>query len=215
MGPTEAAKTGMASRSLPPRSLPGLRRNSRSASSAPRVEAWTETPRASVTRASTRPETSFMTSSLRSSRSSSGPQTITEVPGMTFSRSCPVTLRPIAAVTESCLISSLLTRVSREGGGVRRARACVTTAPSWVQRTSVSPSWSVPLTRMTSSVAPRPSTTLTSRTVHWRVVESMRVWVRRCWVRERMTRRRSGTPSPVMAEVGTTETVDPGSSFSQ
>lgn len=108
-----------------------------------------------------------------------------------------------------------MTRVSRDGGGVRSARACVTMGPSCVHSTIVSPAWRHPFTRMTSSVAPRPSTTLTSRTVHWRLYEKASVVARRCCVSDRTTRRRSGTPSPVMADVGTTETVDAGSSFSQ
>ena len=37
----------------------------------------------------------------------------------------------------------------------------------------------------------------------------------RCWVSDSTTRSKSGTPSPVIADVGTTETVAPGSSLSQ
>mmetsp|Transcript_21391 Transcript_21391/g.85071 ORF Transcript_21391/g.85071 Transcript_21391/m.85071 type:complete len:204 (-) Transcript_21391:586-1197(-) len=156
-----------------------------------------------------------MTSSLRSSTSSSGPQTMTAVPGTTFSRPWPVILSPTAASMTSCLTSSVLTRVSRDGGGVSSARACVTSGPSGVQSTSASPSRSAPLTRMTSSVAPSPSTTLTSSTVHWSVAHHVSVCARRCCVSESTTRSRSGTPSPVIADVGTIDTVDRGSSFSQ
>mmetsp|Transcript_19665 Transcript_19665/g.58502 ORF Transcript_19665/g.58502 Transcript_19665/m.58502 type:complete len:221 (-) Transcript_19665:1134-1796(-) len=170
MGPTVALDTGMGGRSLPARSLPGFRRNSSRASSAPSVEACTVTPLDSVTRVSVRDATSFMTSSRRSSRSSSAEATTTPVPGMTFVSSwSPVIFRPIAPSSVSCLTSSDLTRVSRDGGGVSSARACVTTGPSCVQRTMVSPAWSAPFTRITSSVAPRPSTTFTSSTVHCRL----------------------------------------------
>ena len=138
------------------------------------------------------------------------------VPGTTFvSSGSPVIFNPIAPSSDSCFINSDLTLVSREGGGVNNARAVVTIGPSCVHRTIVSPACKHPFTRMTSSVAPKPSTTLTSRTVHCRLYPNMSLAASLCCVKERTTRSRSGTPSPVMAEVGTTDTVLPGSSLSQ
>ena len=67
--------------------------------------------------------------------------------------------RPMAPSSDSCLINSDLTLVSLLGGGVSKARAVVTMGPSCVHRTIVSPACKQPLTKMTSSVAPRPSTT--------------------------------------------------------
>mmetsp|Transcript_17797 Transcript_17797/g.46682 ORF Transcript_17797/g.46682 Transcript_17797/m.46682 type:complete len:285 (-) Transcript_17797:593-1447(-) len=216
MGPTVAPETGMGGRSLPCRSFPGFRRNSRRASKAPRVEACTVTPFASVANVSLKLAMSFMHSSFRSSTSSSWCMTRIPVPGTTFVNSgSPVIFRPMAPSSDSCFINSDLTLVSRDGGGVSNARAVVTIGPSCVHRTIVSPACRQPLTSITSSVAPRPSTTFTSRTVHWRLYPNMSFAASLCCVRDKTTLNRSGTPSPVMADVGTTETVEPGSSLSQ
>mmetsp|Transcript_5462 Transcript_5462/g.17243 ORF Transcript_5462/g.17243 Transcript_5462/m.17243 type:complete len:221 (-) Transcript_5462:1711-2373(-) len=170
MGPTVADETGIGGRSLPARSFPGFRRNSSNASSAPSVEACTVTPLASVASASVRPATSFITSSFKSFTSSSAWTTRMPVPGTTLvSSGSPVILRPMAPSSDSCFMRSDLTRVSRDGGGVKSALVAVTIGPSCVQSTIVSPAWRQPFTRMTSSVAPRPSTTFTSSTVHCRL----------------------------------------------
>ena len=82
------------------------------------------------------------------------------MPGTTFVNSgSPVILRPMAPSSDSCFMSSDLTLVSREGGGVSKALAVVTMGPSCVHRTIVSPACKQPFTRMTSRVAPKPSTT--------------------------------------------------------
>ena len=138
------------------------------------------------------------------------------VPGTTFvSSGSPVIFRPMAPSSDSCFMSSDLTLVSLLGGGVNKALAVVTIGPSCVHSTMVSPACKQPLTNITSSVAPRPSTTFTSRTVHWRLYPNMSFAASLCCVKDNTTLNRSGTPSPVMADVGTTLTVDPGSSLSQ
>ena len=82
------------------------------------------------------------------------------MPGTTFvSSGSPVIFRPIAPSRDSCFINSDFTLVSRDGGGVNKARAVVTMGPSCVHRTIVSPACKQPFTRMTSRVAPKPSTT--------------------------------------------------------
>ena len=97
---------------------------------------------------------------FKSSTSSSWCITRMPVPGTTFvSSGSPVILRPMAPSSDSCLINSDFTLVSRDGGGVSKARAVVTMGPSCVHSTIVSPACKHPLTNITSSVAPRPSTT--------------------------------------------------------
>lgn len=52
------------------------------------------------------------------------------------------------------------------GWGVSKARIVVTIGPLKPDSTIVSPTCKVPFTKITSIVVPRPSITLTSRTVH-------------------------------------------------
>lgn len=59
---------------------------------------------------------------------------------------------------------------------------------------------------MTSMVVPRPSTTLTSKTVASTSDRYIRLLVMRSWVSEVMSLIMSGIPSPVCADVGTSET---------
>mmetsp|Transcript_18945 Transcript_18945/g.34329 ORF Transcript_18945/g.34329 Transcript_18945/m.34329 type:complete len:233 (-) Transcript_18945:1983-2681(-) len=178
IGPIATACTGMGG-------LHSFRRNSRSASRAPRVEAWANTPSASVARLVWREAKSFMTSSLISFKSSpfSGEYTMIGEPATACSRPCAQILTPIAALMLSWLMYWALMRSSRFGGGVSSARAWATTGPSVVHTTSWSPAFISPLTRITSTVHPRPSITFTSSTVHCRVAEYMRLDAMRSWVK--------------------------------
>eukprot|EP01139_Manchomonas_bermudensis_P011151 Amastigsp_a342197_108.p4 type:complete len:199 gc:universal Amastigsp_a342197_108:599-1195(+) len=146
-----------------------------------------------------------MTSDLRSSTFWPGWTTTTLVPATTFSRSCAQILRPCAANTVLWCWYGVFTRSSFIGCGVSSARTRVWIGPSRPQSRSSSPSWRAPLTSTTSIVVPRPSIALTSRTV-----ASTRSWtVSRFsmsrWVSCVMSRSRSGSPSPVCADVGTSE----------
>mmetsp|Transcript_24051 Transcript_24051/g.43940 ORF Transcript_24051/g.43940 Transcript_24051/m.43940 type:complete len:411 (-) Transcript_24051:48-1280(-) len=207
MGPMPAFATGMGG-------LHSLRRNSSSASSAPRVEACTMTPCGSIF-SELITDMSFITSSLMSSTSSSGPTTMTLVPATTFSICCALIFTPMAALRVLWWMYSDLMRSSRFGGGVSSALMVVTTGPSRVAQTMVSPSRNSPFTMMTSMVVPSPSMTLTSNTVHCRVDTYMILVSRRSWLYWIRRSRMSATPSPVMAEVGHRDTTVPGSGFSQ
>lgn len=115
---------------------------------------------------------------------------------------------------EPTRILHTLTRSSRNGWGVNNARTFVAIAPSIPHTTIRSPSRMTPFDRMTSIVVPIPSMTLTSRTVHSSSEIYIKRSVIRCWVSWMSSMIMSGTPSPVMAEVGTRETVRPRSLFS-
>ena len=81
--------------------------------------------------------------------------------------------------------------------------------------TMVCPSRSVPLIRMTSMVVPRPSIIFTSSTVHCTASKNCRRSFMRVCVRSTSVWIRSGMPSPVMADVGTTLMNLRGSGLSQ
>ena len=99
-----------------------------------------------------------------------------------------------------------LIRSSRSGCGVSRARICVTIGPFKPQTTILSPSLKIPFDKMTSMVVPRPSMTLTSKTVHSNSDKYINLSLILCWVRFTNNMIMSGTPSPVCADVGTKET---------
>mmetsp|Transcript_19071 Transcript_19071/g.32059 ORF Transcript_19071/g.32059 Transcript_19071/m.32059 type:complete len:294 (-) Transcript_19071:936-1817(-) len=190
-------------------------RNSRSASSDPKVDAWTQTPSPDLSTEDRMLLMSEETSFLSSSSSSSGPSTNTGVPARTLSRPVATIFTPCAPLISLWWMYDPFTRISRIGCGVTRARICVTTGPEMPQHTMFCPSFSVPFTRITSMVVPSPSIIFTSSTVACRSLtycsfSAMRV----CGSCTRRPRR-SGRPSPVMAEVGTTLMYDRGSGFSQ
>mmetsp|Transcript_55092 Transcript_55092/g.159528 ORF Transcript_55092/g.159528 Transcript_55092/m.159528 type:complete len:270 (+) Transcript_55092:1025-1834(+) len=101
------------------------------------------------------------------------------------------------------------------GCGVSNARIVVTMGPPIPANTIWSPSFNVPLTRMTSMVVPRPSMFLTSMTVHCNSSSISSLSAITSCVLFKAMYRRSGTPSPVNALVGTMDTWEVGSSFSQ
>mmetsp|Transcript_6939 Transcript_6939/g.12774 ORF Transcript_6939/g.12774 Transcript_6939/m.12774 type:complete len:210 (+) Transcript_6939:619-1248(+) len=145
-------------------------RKHKRASREPSVLAWTYTPFPEGSTRDRMEARSDIHSSLRSSTSSLGPQTSSCVPATAWSSPLAVILTPIAALISLWWTYSDLTRISFIGGGVRRARIEVTMGPCKPHITIVSPSRSTPLTKTTSMVVPRPSTFLTSSTVHCRSV---------------------------------------------
>eukprot|EP00659_Diplonema_papillatum_P000807 gene806-biopygen827 len=128
-------------------------KNTSSASRAPRVDAWTATPKSPWVRLMTVPS-SRMTSSCSSSMSSPSFTTSMGVPGTASSRPVAAILIPWAALMALWWMYSPFTRISFIGCGVSNARTCVTIGPFNPQMRIVSPSRSVPLTRMTSMVTP-------------------------------------------------------------
>ena len=86
--------------------------------------------------------------------------------------------------------------------------------PAMPHTTIVSPSRSSPFTSTTSMVVPRPSIVLTSRIVACVCGVNMSRWLMSCCVSCTSSMSRSGTPSPVKAEVGTTLTLRLKLSFS-
>mmetsp|Transcript_11024 Transcript_11024/g.24450 ORF Transcript_11024/g.24450 Transcript_11024/m.24450 type:complete len:259 (-) Transcript_11024:960-1736(-) len=208
MGPMFTCETGMGG-------LHSSRRNCSSASRAPSVDACTMTPLLSVCRDFCILATSPCTSSVTSSRSSPGCTSSTEVPASTRPMSGATIFTPMAPEMDSWCMYSDLMRISFEGGGVSSALMVVTTGPFMVLRTMVSPSLRVPLTSTTSTVWPSPSMTFTSSTLHCRCSTYMSLSVSLLCVSVTSIISRSGTPSPVTAEVGTRLTVLPRSVFSQ
>mmetsp|Transcript_24307 Transcript_24307/g.76190 ORF Transcript_24307/g.76190 Transcript_24307/m.76190 type:complete len:322 (+) Transcript_24307:795-1760(+) len=194
IGPMPVCDTGMGGSH-------SWRRNLSSASRAPSVLACASTPTLSVASEATSLK-SDMTSSMTTSSTSSSPMTLMGVPATTCSSPWPVSFTPMAPVISAWWMYSARTRISRPGGGVSTARSCVTTGPSRVQHTMRSPSRSVPLTSTASTVVPRPSMTLTSMTVHSSASCAMIFSMARVWLSMDSRRSRSGTPSPVMADVG-------------
>mmetsp|Transcript_56809 Transcript_56809/g.128752 ORF Transcript_56809/g.128752 Transcript_56809/m.128752 type:complete len:249 (-) Transcript_56809:1307-2053(-) len=207
-GPIETAETGMGGEH-------SLRRKTSRASRAPSVEATASTPSVSVASAVASLLKSLITSSFRSSTSSSGPTTITGDPATAFSSPTAQILMPTAPSRCSWWMYCDLTRSSRFGGGVSSARTWVTTGPSVVHTTMEAPLSIEPLTKITSTVHPRPSMTLTSSTVHCRLGLKLSFSARCFWLSRASMWSKSFTPSPVMAEVGTSDTVEPSSLLSQ
>ena len=100
-------------------------------------------------------------------------------------------------------------------GGQLKGGTWVTTGPSVVQTTMDAPLSRWPFTKITSTVQPKPSITFTSSTVHCSVAQKLKCWARRCCDKRASMWSRSFTPSPLMADVGTRDTVDASSLFSQ
>mmetsp|Transcript_24324 Transcript_24324/g.48407 ORF Transcript_24324/g.48407 Transcript_24324/m.48407 type:complete len:207 (+) Transcript_24324:1095-1715(+) len=147
-----------------------------------------------------------MTSPLMSSSSSSGPTTSTGVPAMTFSSPFPISLTPSAPLISLWWMYSDLILSSRLGGGVNSPRISVTTGPSNVHITTLSPSLRYPFTTITSTVMPMPSIAFTSSTVHCRFphhIICFQSFLCAIWQSSSST---SWTPSPEIAEVGTSGT---------
>ena len=140
--------------------------------------------------------------------------TTSEVPATASSRFCATTFMPMAARISSWSMYMVLVRSSRIGCGVFSARICVTTGPFIPHSTMVSPTRSLPSTRITSSVVPRPSITFFSSTVAFTSSVTVRRFCMYCCDRRTSSASRSGMPSPDTAEVGTSEMVFRGSSFS-
>mmetsp|Transcript_5462 Transcript_5462/g.7563 ORF Transcript_5462/g.7563 Transcript_5462/m.7563 type:complete len:226 (-) Transcript_5462:48-725(-) len=168
MGPMAMWLTGMGG-------LLSSRRNCSRASRAPSVEACTMTPLLSVCSDLSSLSRSSCTSPLTSSRSSprSSRTTMMGVPATARPMSGATILMPTAPCKLAWWMYSLFTLISRFGGGVSSALMLVTTGPSMVLTTMVSPSRSVPFTSTTSTVWPRPSMAFTSSTVH--CTESMNI----------------------------------------
>mmetsp|Transcript_40427 Transcript_40427/g.120591 ORF Transcript_40427/g.120591 Transcript_40427/m.120591 type:complete len:264 (+) Transcript_40427:938-1729(+) len=193
----------------------GVDRNDSSASSEPSVLACTHTPSPPLSTLEKMSAMSSMTVALSSSSSSSGPTTNSCVPATACSRPGATTRTPIAALIS--LWSSIwpLTRISLSTCGVLSALMRVTAGPESVHTTMRSPSRSAPLTSTQSTVVPRPSIVLTSSTVACVSSTNMsRSPIIDCvslvisWIR-------SGMPSPLIADVGTTLTTCRGSLFFQ
>mmetsp|Transcript_36534 Transcript_36534/g.91434 ORF Transcript_36534/g.91434 Transcript_36534/m.91434 type:complete len:258 (-) Transcript_36534:1614-2387(-) len=192
-------------------------RKARRASSEPSVDAMTYTPLPDRSTDLNMSLMSAMTSSFKSSiiSSSSGSTTNSDVPATASSRPCAEILTPIAACICLWWMYSPLTRSSFSGCGVRRALMFVTIGPLIPHTMMVSPSCSVPLTRITSIVVPRPSMFLTSRMVHCSSSLYTMALVMMSCVSLTSSMSRSGMPSPVMALVGATLTFLRKSGLSQ
>jgi hypothetical protein len=104
--------------------------------------------------------------------------------------------------------------ISLIGGGVSRALTSVTIAPFRPHNTIVSLTLSTPLDKTTSMVVPRPSMTLTSRIVQ----SSSEIYISLAFILSCVSLTSSnsisGTPSPVTADVGTSEMFFPRFLFS-
>mmetsp|Transcript_117878 Transcript_117878/g.313578 ORF Transcript_117878/g.313578 Transcript_117878/m.313578 type:complete len:255 (+) Transcript_117878:739-1503(+) len=187
----------------------------RSASSEPSVLALTYTPSGCFSNSAKTLSKPSDTSSLSSSISSSGPTTRSSVPATASSKPGAQIFTPMDMLICWWWTYSPFTRISFMGCGVRSARMVVTMGPLMPAITIWSPSRSVPLTRTTSIVVPRPSMFLTSMTVHCNSSFTSSLAPICVCVRVSSWNNRSGTPSPVSALVGTIETVLRGSSFSQ
>ena len=98
---------------------------------------------------------------LKKSTSSGCWATKRGIPAKAFSRSFAVILTPWAPGSSLWLMYWFFTLSSLRGCGVRRALICVTIGPSIPATTTVSPSFSFPLIRITSTVVPRPGRALT------------------------------------------------------
>mmetsp|Transcript_67047 Transcript_67047/g.112235 ORF Transcript_67047/g.112235 Transcript_67047/m.112235 type:complete len:237 (+) Transcript_67047:620-1330(+) len=182
-------------------------KKARRASSDPRVEAWTDTPRSWVSmpfRILSTLTASF-SFSISSSEASSGMVNRYE-PATAWSSSVAEIFTPWAARISLWCTYSPLTRISFRGWGVRSARMWVMMGPLRPPRMMVSPSRSTPFTRITSMVCPRPSMIFTSRITQsswsFSVILSCRCFCVSCVI----SSSRSGMPSPVCADVGTSDT---------
>mmetsp|Transcript_111854 Transcript_111854/g.316420 ORF Transcript_111854/g.316420 Transcript_111854/m.316420 type:complete len:202 (+) Transcript_111854:774-1379(+) len=142
-----------------------LRKDS-NASSEPSVLAFTSTPSVCLSKPARMLSRLAPTCSLSSSASSPGPTTRSSVPATAPSRPGAQTLTPAAAQTWACRAQAPLARACPAGTGVWSARTVARIGPPMPATTIWSPSCRVPLTRITSIVVPRPSTFLTSITVH-------------------------------------------------
>ena len=98
---------------------------------------------------------------LKKSTSSGCWATKRGIPAKAFSRSFAVILTPWEPGSSLWLMYWFFTLSSLRGCGVRRALICVTIGPSIPATTIVSPSFSFPLIRITSTVVPRPGKALT------------------------------------------------------
>lgn len=131
------------------------------------------------------------------------------VPATAYSRPGADILTPLAAIISSWYKNSFLTLISFMGCGVRRALTFVTIGPLNPKSTIWSSFFIFPSTKMQSIVVPCPSTIFTSITVQLNLdLETlirflMLLMLRLYWTRMESI---SGSPSPVMPEVGINET---------
>mmetsp|Transcript_12637 Transcript_12637/g.38681 ORF Transcript_12637/g.38681 Transcript_12637/m.38681 type:complete len:222 (+) Transcript_12637:784-1449(+) len=193
---------------MPETGILDVLRNSKSASSEPSVDACTYTPSPVLSTERRMEEKSFITSSLSSSSSSAHPGSCTTsscVPATAFSRPSAAIFTPCAASISLWCRYCPLTLISRKGCGVSRARTFVTMGPSRPHTTIVSPSFNLPPDSTTSIVVPKPSMTFTSNTVHCSTSEYTNLSLRSFCGSCTSIMRRSGMPSPVIAEVGTND----------
>mmetsp|Transcript_92285 Transcript_92285/g.287641 ORF Transcript_92285/g.287641 Transcript_92285/m.287641 type:complete len:228 (-) Transcript_92285:674-1357(-) len=141
-------------------------RKDKRASKEPSVLAFTYTPSACFSNSLRTLSKPSSTSSFSSSMSSSGPTTRSSVPATASSRPGAQIFTPMDKLIDAWWTYSPFTRISFMGFGVRSARMVVTMGPFMPAMTIWSPSRSVPFTRTTSMVVPRPSMFFTSMTVH-------------------------------------------------